>query len=136
MTTVRMATCGSRKARRYIASINVSTGSIIEYPVPTAGAAPTAITLSEGGDAWFTEPNANRSARSTRWESIWDDDRIPGATANSKPFASRRVRTAACTSQRPTATRSVASPFVRSVPLPTPDTSTSFRFRPQAVARR
>src|SRR5215469_4962652 len=57
-------------------------GSIHEFPIPTAGSAPTAITAGPDGNLWFTEAAGNKIGRITTHGSITE---FPIPTAGSTP---------------------------------------------------
>jgi virginiamycin B lyase len=48
-----------------IGRLNVSTGTIDEFPTPTANAGPTSIVLGPDGALWFTENNVAKLGRIT-----------------------------------------------------------------------
>src|SRR5262245_21169494 len=64
-------------------SLTLYATSVLEFPtLPTANAAPTAITKAADGSLWFTEKNANRVARITT-AGVLTEYNVP--TANSGP---------------------------------------------------
>ena len=52
-------------ARNAIGALNMSTGVVTEYPVPTANAEPLGLTAGPDGALWFTEHQGNRVGRIT-----------------------------------------------------------------------
>jgi virginiamycin B lyase len=49
--------------RAAIGRLNIVTGQMTEFPIPTSDSWPTAIAVSKDGDAWFTELHGDRIGR-------------------------------------------------------------------------
>jgi virginiamycin B lyase len=55
----------TEQAGNKIGRLDPATGAMLEYPVPTAGAAPLGLALGPDGALWFTERNAAKIGRMT-----------------------------------------------------------------------
>jgi streptogramin lyase len=64
-----------------IGEIRTSDGTIVEYPLPTAGSGPLEITVGPDGNLWFTENTANQIGRITTAGAI-SEFTIPTANSN------------------------------------------------------